>query len=308
MGGSADQFDIDALLAACQATIDDESVHVNTSSLLVSVPKTPPEEPPADPLSDSMHGPKRQRTGAEVLGAKSAPTQMPLRRPAAANLPVLQQTPKIASLPAPPWRRSTVQPAAIAKPIEQSVAVSVAAAPAVQKPIEQSVAVSVAAAPAVQTPIEQSVAVSVAAAPAVQPLASVAEPLVLQPPTAQVVQPLASVAPVQPPPAAVSIAAPVSARVIAAPAIAAKSPVVVLPRTPRVVAPPAKAGCPFKAMGVVRPPPAKVPQGPKRHGPRGTNENSSWHTAMHRAKRAGPEALALFYSVWPKPKPAAKGQ
>ena len=46
----------------------------------------------------------------------------------------------------------------------------------------------------------------------------------------------------------------------------------------------------------------------KPHGPRGSGENSSWHTAWHRAKNRGPEALALFLSVWPKPRPPSKRQ
>ena len=68
--------------------------------------------------------------------------------------------------------------------------------------------------------------------------------------------------------------------------------------------------------GIPLPPPPKVPVvgasaavAPKKpHGPRGENENSAWHTAWHRAKRAGPEALALFNSVWPKPKSKAKAK
>ena len=53
------------------------------------------------------------------------------------------------------------------------------------------------------------------------------------------------------------------------------------------------------------PPPADAPAAKKPHGPRGRGENSSWHTAWHRAAKAGPEALALFHRVWPKPKPKA---
>ena len=77
--------------------------------------------------------------------------------------------------------------------------------------------------------------------------------------------------------------------------------------------------CPFQALGIPRPPPAAVvpvaalvadvapaseavlAAAKKRHGPRGNNENSQWHTAMHRAKSEGPKALCEFYRAWPKP-------
>ena len=84
--------------------------------------------------------------------------------------------------------------------------------------------------------------------------------------------------------------------------------------------------CPFKALGIPRPPPAAVrpvaalaahvapaseavlAAAKKRHGPRGNNENSQWHTAMHRAKQLGPKALFEFYRDWPKPLKKKKTQ
>ena len=84
--------------------------------------------------------------------------------------------------------------------------------------------------------------------------------------------------------------------------------------------------CPFAKLGIPLPPPAVVRPGAalaahvapaseavlaaakKRHGPRGNNENSQWHTAMHRAKQEGPKALYEFYQLWPKPLKKQKTQ
>ena len=146
-------------------------------------------------------------------------------------------------------------------------------------------------------------------------------------------------------PVAPSKAARVAARVVAPPAAKAcpawHAPAKAAAPTPAVSAAPAKANapaaapaktaaqgvaCPFKALGIPRPPPAAVrpvaalaahvapaseavlaaPK--KRHGPRGTNENSQWHTAMHRAKLEGPAALCAFYRAWPKPLKKQKTQ
>jgi len=77
----------------------------------------------------------------------------------------------------------------------------------------------------------------------------------------------------------------------------------------------------FASSGNIMPPPpaivAKVvtkvvvpahAQQPKvaKQRVRGTDPNSSWHTAWHRAKKAGPEALRVFRAVWPKPKSNAQ--
>ena len=142
---------------------------------------------------------------------------------------------------------------------------------------------------------------------------------VVAPPPAQANAPAKANAPVE---AVDSCAAPAKA--------AAPAPV----ETPALSAAPAKANapaaapaktaaqgvaCPFKALGIPRPPPAAVrpvaalaahvvpvsepelavPK--KRHGPRGMSENSQWHTAWYRAKSEGPKALCEFYRAWPKP-------
>ena len=149
--------------------------------------------------------------------------------------------------------------------------------------------------------------------------ARVVAPRVVAPPPAKANAPAEANAPVE---AVDSCAAPAKA--------AAPAPV----ETPALSAAPAKANapaaapaktaaqgvaCPFKALGIPRPPPAAVrpvaalaahvvpvsepelavPK--KKHGPRAVSENSQWHTAWHKAKSQGPKALCEFYRAWPKP-------
>ena len=128
---------------------------------------------------------------------------------------------------------------------------------------------------------------------------------------------------VAPPAKVASVEAVVS---VAAPEEAAPAPATV--ETPAPAQAPATAAaaaktaaCPFKALGIPLPPPAVVPTSSaaldadaaqrsigKRRGPRGTNENSQWHTMMHRAKLQGPAALCAFYAAWPKPQKKQKTQ
>lgn len=96
---------------------------------------------------------------------------------------------------------------------------------------------------------------------------------------------------IAPPPKAVLPAA------LATPPAVAVLPAIVPPPPPRAVS----AIVPPPPPAYASPPHAAEAKQPKRI--RGTDPNSSWHTAWHRAKGKGPEVEALFRSVWPKPPP-----
>ena len=155
--------------------------------------------------------------------------------------------------------------------------------------------------------------------PAVRPVAPPAKvasrvaPRVVPP---RVAAPPAKVASVE---AVVSVAAP--EEVAPAPATVETPAPAQAPATAAAAA--KTAACPFQAYGIPLPPPAVVPTSSAaldadaaqrsiekrpRRGPRGTNENSQWHTMMHRAKLQGPAALCAFYAAWPKPQKKQKTQ
>ena len=99
---------------------------------------------------------------------------------------------------------------------------------------------------------------------------------------------------IAPPPKAVLPAA------LATPPAVAALPAIVPPPPPPAVS----AIVPPPPQAYASPPHVAEAGQPKRT--RGTDPNSSWHTAWHRAKAKGPEAEALFRSVWPKPQAKAK--
>ena len=265
----AAQLDIDKLMAACQDAVSNPAAasKTNTEALLVNadprkaIPKTPPDEAAASKTSIEAPPPWRAPRSTATAAKVS-------RNPATVHDPRL-------------------------------------AKPRPRKPAAKAGTVFPAVPPAARL-VASSKAARVAAR-------------VVAPPPAQANAPAKANAPVE---AVDSCAAPAKA--------AAPAPV----ETPALSAAPAKANapaaapaktaaqgvaCPFKALGIPLPPPAVVrpvaalaahvapaseavlaaPK--KRHGPRGSNENSQWHTAMHAAKREGPKALCEFYRAWPKP-------
>ena len=305
----ADVFDIDKLLAAAQEAVADPAAASKTSteSLLVIVD---PAAAPQTPLAPADPRPKPPLAPAPKWPHDQAPKTPP-------------------EDPAPPWR-SIPSSATAAKTRDPRTATAPDPRRAKigkqyacrdgkwqqvnkEKPCS-SVSKAGVVFPAVQPaarPVAPSKAGCVAARVVAPPPAKANAPAKARPPVEAVDSCAAPAKAAAPAPAPVETPAPAEAHApAAAPAKTAAQGV----------------ACPFKALGIPLPPPAVVrpvaalaahvapaseavpAAAKKRHGPRGNNENSQWHTAMHRAKQLGPKALFEFYRDWPKPLKKQKTQ
>ena len=300
----AAEFDFDKLMAAAQEAVSNPAAAAKTSteSLLVNpaaaAPAPAPKPPLAPaPLAEAAPAPKPPLAPAPKWPLDAAPKTPPHEVP-------------------PPWRATPSSataaktrprgPATVPDPRVATIGNKYKLIGGQWQQVQSDRPISSA---------EKAGVVFPAVPPAVRPVAPSkagrVAPRVVAPPAKvasveAVVAPPAKVASVE---AVVSVAAPEEAAPAPAP-VETPAPA----QAPATAAAAAKtAACPFKALGIPLPPPAVVrPVAAldadaaqrsigKRHGPRGTNENSQWHTAMHRAKLEGPKALCEFYRAWPKP-------
>ena len=292
-------FDIDKLLAAAQEAVANPAAASKTSteSLLVIVD---PAAAPQTPLAAAAPAPKPPLAPAPKWPLDEAPKTPPHD-------------------PVPPWRSTPSSataaktrppnPATVPDPRRAKIGKQYALRGGKWQQVRNDRPCSSAskagvvfpAVPPAARPVAPSKAGCVAARVVAPPPAKANAPAKARPPV-KAAAPAKAVAPA---PAPVETPAPAQAPATAA--AAAKT-----------------AACPFKALGIPLPPPAVVrpaldahvapaseavlAAAKKRHGPRGNNENSQWHTAMHRAKQLGPKALFEFFRDWPKPLKKQKTQ
>ena len=314
----ATPFDLDKLLAAAQEAVADPAAASKTSteSLLVIVD---PAAAPQTPLAAAAPAPKPPVAPAPKWPLGAAP-----------------KTPPDDPVPVPPWRssRSTATAAKNDPSPKCRPGAKVSRNPAVRdprlgprqpatppdpriastsksKPAARKAETVFPAVPPAARPVAFSIAGRFAARDVAPPPAKANAPAKASPPVAAVDSCAAPAEAAAPAPAPVETPAPAEAHApAAAPAKTAAQGV----------------ACPFKALGIPLPPPAVVrpvaalaahvapaseavpAAAKKRHGPRGNNENSQWHTAMHKAKAQGPKALCEFYRDWPKPLKKQKTQ
>ena len=263
------QLDVDKLLAACQEAVSNPAAASKTSTEALLVN--------ADPLAAAPKTPPD-----EVPPWRATPSTFPLQLAAKG-----------------PRNPATVHDPRLAKDRPRSSAAKAGTVfPAV---------------PPAARPVAPSKAPRVAARVVAPPPAKANAPAKARPPV-EAVDSCAA-------PAKAAAPAPVETPALSAAPAKANAP----------AAAPAKTAaqgvaCPFKALGLPLPPPAVVrpvaalaahvapaseavlAAAKKRHGPRGNNENSQWHTAMHFAKQQGPKALFEFFRDWPKPLKKQKTQ
>ena len=268
-------------MRACAQTLENERVNISTASLLAA----PPPAEALDPWNAAVATPSDDEPDAEAATAKGVPT-------------------KKAKSTLPPWRASS-SGSNSSMPLQTTPKISDAAARGPMQPPTRP-----------EAKHWHMQGLSAQPVPPTYPptAAQLAKPAVVAPSQAPK---LAAVPPARAPEAAKPSMAHAAKPVVVPPRVV--KPVVVPPIVgkPSSALPPPPA-CPYKAIGVPPPPPAKFHHGVRPpppakdeavakapHGPRGLGENSAYHTAWHRAKKRGPEALALFHSVWPRP-PKAK--
>ena len=296
------EFDIDKLLNACQDAVSNPAAasKTNTEALLANadprkaIPKTPPDEAAASKTSIEARPPWRApRSTATAAKVSRNPAvrdpRLGPRQPATAPNPRLAIASKSKPLSSAA-KATTVFPAVppAARPVAPSKAGRVAAGVVAPPPAKAN-------APAKARPPEPPHIVVAGLLAELEAVDSCGAPAKAAAPA----------------PAPVETPAPAEAHApAAAPAKTAAQGV----------------ACPFKALGIPLPPPAVVrpvaalaahvapaseavlAAAKKRHGPRGNNENSQWHTAMHFAKQQGPKALFEFFRDWPKPLKKQKTQ
>lgn len=302
-------FDLDKLLAAAQEAVADPAAASKTSteSLLVIVD---PAAAPQTPLAAAAPAPKPPLAPAPKWPHDQAPKTPP-------------------DDPAPPWRSTPSSataaktrppnPATVPDPRRAKIGNQYKLRGSQWQQVRNDRPCSSAskagvvfpAVPPAARPVAPSKAGRVAARVVAPPPAKANAPAKARPPVEAVDSCAAPAKAAAPAPAPVETPAPAEAHApAAAPAKTAAQGV----------------ACPFKALGIPLPPPAVVrpvaalaahvapaseavlAAAKKRHGPRGNNENSQWHTAMHRAKQEGPKALFEFYRDWPKPLKKQKTQ
>jgi pyruvate dehydrogenase E2 component (dihydrolipoamide acetyltransferase) len=295
------EFDIDKLMTAAQEAVANPAAASKTSteSLLVIVD---PAAAPQTPLAAAAPAPKPPLAPAPKWPLDEAPKTPP-------------------EDPMPPWRSTAAKsfrnPATAPDPRLVITSKS--------KPSSASKAGVVFPAVRPARPVAPSKAGRVAARVVAPPTAKANAPAKARPPSS-----------LEPPhivaagllaelgtEAAAPAPAPAAPAAAHAPAAPVETPAPAEAHAP--AAAPAKTAaqavaCPFKAIGIPLPPPAVVrpvaalaahvapAAAKKRHGPRGANENSQWHTAMHHAKQQGPKALFEFFRDWPKPVKKQKTQ
>ena len=305
-------FDIDKLLAAAQEAVANPAAASKTSteSLLVIVD---PAAAPQTPLAAAAPAPKPPLAPAPKWPLDEAPKTPP-------------------DDPAPPWRSTPSsataaktrdpRPATVPDPRRAKIGKQYGHQVRAliggkwqqvrnEKPCSSASKAGVVfpAVPPAARPVAPSKAGCVAARVVAPPPAKANAPAKARPPVEAVDSCAAPAKAAAPAPAPVETPAPAEAHApAAAPAKTAAQGV----------------ACPFKALGIPLPPPAVVrpaldahvapaseavlAAAKKRHGPRGNNENSQWHTAMHLAKQQGPKALFEFFRDWPKPLKKQKTQ
>ena len=331
------EFDIDKLMMAAQEAVANPAAASKTSteSLLVIVdpaaapqtplaaaapapkpplapaPKWPLDEAPKTPPEDPM--PPWRSTAAKSFRVPDP--RLGPRQPATAPDPRLVITSK--SKPSSASKAGVVFPAVRpARPVAPSKAGRVAAR-VVPPPTAKANAPAKARPPSSLEPPHIVAAGLLAELEAARAAAPAPAP-VETPAPAEAHAPAAA-----PAKAAAPAPAPAAPAAAHAPAAPVETPAPAEAHAP--AAAPAKTAaqavaCPFKALGIPLPPPAVVrpvaalaahvapAAAKKRHGPRGANENSQWHTAMHHAKQQGPKALFEFFRDWPKPVKKQKTQ
>ena len=302
-------FDIEKLIAAAQEAVANPAAASKTSteSLLVIVD---PAAAPQTPLAAAAPAPKPPLAPAPKWPLDEAPKTPP-------------------DDPVPPWRSTPSSataaktrppnPATVPDPRRAKIGKQYALRGGKwqqvrnEKPCSSASKAGVVfpAVPPAARPVAPSKAGCVAARVVAPPPAKANAPAKARPPVEAVDSCAAPAKAAAPAPAPVETPAPAEAHApAAAPAKTAAQGV----------------ACPFKALGIPLPPPAVVrpvaalaahvapaseavlAAAKKRHGPRGNNENSQWHTAMHLAKQQGPKALFEFFRDWPKPLKKQKTQ
>ena len=309
----AAQLDIDKLVAACQEAVSDPAAASKTSTeaLLViddplaAAPKTPLAAAAPAPLAAAPKTPPDEVPPWRATPSSATAAKTRPRNPATVHDPRLAKIGNKYALIGSQWQQvRTDRP-------RSSAAKAGVVFPAV---------------PPAARPVAPSKAGRVAARVVAPPPAKANAPAKARPPVEAVDSCAAPAKAAAPAPAPVETPAPAEAHApAAAPAKTAAQGV----------------ACPFKELGIPRPPPAAVrpvaalaahvvpvseprvvppqlavphvvpPQlavPKKKHGPRGMSENSQWHTAWHRAKNEGPKALCEFYRAWPKPPKKQKTQ
>ena len=316
----ATEFDIDKLLAAAQEAVANPAAASKTSteSLLVIVD---PAAAPQTPLAAAAPAPKPPLAPAPKWPHDQAPKTPPddpappWRSTPSSATAAKTRDPRPATVPDPRRAKIGKQYAMVGGKWQQVPMVRALVGGKWQqvrngKPCSSASKAGVVfpAVPPAARPVAPSKAGRVAARVVAPPPAKANAPAKARPPV-KAAAPAKAVAPA---PAPVETPAPAEAH---APAAAPA----------KTAAAPAKtAACPFKALGIPLPPPAVVrpaldahvapaseavlAAAKKRHGPRGNNENSQWHTAMHLAKQQGPKALFEFFRDWPKPLKKQKTQ
>lgn len=303
------EFDLDKLLAAAQEAVADPAAASKTSteSLLAIVD---PAAAPQTPLAAAAPAPKPPLAPAPKWPLDEAPKTPPDEAP----VPPWRSAPSATAAKTRPPNPTTVPDPRRAK-IGNQYKLKGSQWQQVRndRPCSSASKAGVVfpAVPPAARPVAPSKAGRVAARVVAPPPAKANAPAKARPPVEAVDSCAAPAKAAAPAPAPVETPAPAEAHApAAAPAKTAAQGV----------------ACPFAKLGIPLPPPAVVRPGAalaahvapaseavlaaakKRHGPRGNNENSQWHTAMHRAKQEGPKALFEFYRDWPKPLKKQKTQ